>query len=161
MKQIEMSQRRLKEPVYALVDDDDYEKLLMYNWSLHSGGRYPATFLNGKFIYMHHMIMPIRKGMYTDHKDRNVLNNQKSNLRQCERGENNMNREISLNNTSGYRGVVFDKQKWKWKAQIKVDYSCIFLGRFYSKEEAALAYNKAALKYFGEFAVLNKIPDSN
>jgi hypothetical protein len=58
-----------------------------------------------------------------------------------------------MNNTSGYRGVTWFQNKWR--ASIKINSRRIFLGYFISKEDAARAYDRAALEYFGEFAVLN------
>jgi hypothetical protein len=62
------------------------------------------------------------------------------------------------NNTSGFKGVTWDKSRSKWKAHIHIERKIKNLGRFDSPEEAAIAYNEAALKYFGEFAFLNTIP---
>jgi len=67
------------------------------------------------------------------------------------------NRDMTAKNTSGYKGVSFDKRdrKKKWYAQIRIENRHIILGYFYTPEEAARAYNDAAIKYFGEFARIN------
>jgi hypothetical protein len=93
-----------------------------------------------------------------DHKNRVSICNDKENLRLATRAENQRNKNIQKNNTSGYKGVCWDKARNKWKSGIHVNGKLINLGRFYTKEEAALSYNEAALKYFGEFAYLNVIP---
>lgn len=70
--------------------------------------------------------------------------------------------KISKNCSSKYKGVQYDhsdKCKNKYRARICVNYKRIHLGRFATETEAAQAYNEAAIKHFGEFAVLNKIND--
>jgi len=64
-------------------------------------------------------------------------------------------RGLNINNKSGYRGVSFDKSRNKWHAEITVDWKKIHLGRFDTPEQAALAYNKAAIEQRGELARLN------
>ena len=67
---------------------------------------------------------------------------------------------VRHNNTSGYTGVGWRKSAKRWIAYITVDQKFIFLGYYDTPEEAALAYNRAATKYRGEFAVLNEVPDN-
>ena len=100
---------------------------------------------------------PTEEGSVIDHIDRNGLNNQRNNLRDSTRSQNNANRGLNKNNTSGYKGVCWNKQKQKWHARIRVNYKYVQLGLFDNIKDAARAYNKAALKYFGEFAWLNPI----
>ena len=93
-----------------------------------------------------------------DHINRVSTCNSKNNLRLATRSDNQRNKKIQRNNTSGYKGVCWDKARNKWKSGIHVNGKIINLGRFDTKEEAARVYNEAALKYFGEFAYLNVIP---
>jgi hypothetical protein len=108
---------------------------------------------------MHRVVLD-RKGFknfaISDHKDRNPLNNQRHNLRVASQVQNNRNQRRYKNNQSGYVGVSWH-QKRKWWARIGVDGKRISLGCYDDPKEAAKAYNKAALKYHGEFAVLNKV----
>ena len=93
-----------------------------------------------------------------DHIDRNKLNNSISNLRPSTKNGNNHNVGPNKKNTSGYKGVYWHKPRKKWRAMIKINRKQITIGRFNTPEEAALAYNIAALKFHGDFAYQNVIP---
>lgn len=86
-----------------------------------------------------------------DHKDVDGTNNAWSNLRLATPRQNKANTKIRKNNTSGYRGVTFDKSRGKWQAKISHFGKTINLGRFGAKEDAVSAYEAAALEAFGEF----------
>jgi len=90
-----------------------------------------------------------------DHIDGNGLDNRRSNLRPATNAENQRNRGPNRNNSSGFKGVSWQKGKQKWQAGIVVDGRRHFLGYHATAEEAALAYDIAALESFGEFAWLN------
>jgi|GEM_PF-36144 len=145
---------------YALVDPDDYRKLSEYPWQYvrnKSGNYYGARIEGGKIVYMHRQIMNAPAGKIIDHKDRNGLNNTKSNLRLATIAENNRNRK-RLKGASKYRGVSRIKNRNKWRASITYNYRRIHLGHFDNEEDAARAYDAAAQIYHKEFAVLN-FPD--
>jgi hypothetical protein len=95
------------------------------------------------------------EGMDTDHKNRDTLDNRKSNLRICSHQLNHGNRTKQSNNSSGYKGVLWHKQRSKWWARIQIKGKQISLGCYRDKDDAARAYDYAALKYFGEFARFN------
>jgi hypothetical protein len=99
---------------------------------------------------------------FVDHIDRDKRNNHVSNLRWATKQENGMNMGKRSDNTSGYKGVTFDKSCGKWRSQIQKDGKRFRLGRFKSLEDAAAAYDQAAAEMFGEFACINpakpKIP---
>lgn len=147
----------------ALVDDEDYEKVLGYAWYLlNNCGHLRAAVGTSKHqIYMQNLILPTKKGFEVDHKDRNGLNNQKENLRYATHSQNNMNKGLQFNNTSGFKGVSWNNRLGKYHAYIHINRKRIHLGFFTNKIDAALAYNSAAPKYHGEFAVLNSIPELN
>ena len=154
MKKIYLTQGK-----FALVDDEDYWSLNSYKWCYSHGYAYRKTLKRqgAKTVYMHRQIMGFPKEII-DHKDRNTLNNQRNNLRLCSReGLNLANTKEHSNNISGYRGVHFDKTRNLWKAEIRVYNITIFLGRFKTPELAAVVYDIAAIKHFGEFAVMNTL----
>lgn len=91
----------------------------------------------------------------TDHKDHNGLNNQRSNLRQATGQQNSANVSPHKGAASRYKGVTWAKQRSKWKAQIGVNGSTRGLGDFASEIQAAMAYDRAAIDTFGEFACTN------
>lgn len=159
MKKIKLTQGK-----YTIVDDEDYEYLNSFRWCAHKGGNTfyaerhsdldPVT-EKRKIISMHRVIMKTPKGFYTDHINRNGLDNRKENLRICTLGENVKNTRKYSNNTSGYKGVSWSKFANKWRAQIKKDNKKIHLGYFDDKHEANVAYCKAAKELHGEFASPN------
>jgi hypothetical protein len=105
---------------------------------------------------LHSLILKTKKGMVTDHIDRNGLNNVDSNLRMCTINQNLYNQIIRKDNTSGYKGVTFVKRIKKWKAQIRHNNKRQYLGLFNSAKQAAICYNKKAIELHGEFACVNK-----
>jgi hypothetical protein len=87
-----------------------------------------------------------------DHIDLCKLNNQRVNLRAATRSQNQHNKGLQRNNTSGFKGVCWSSARQKWKAQIKSGGKKIHLGLFSTPQEAHEAYKLGALKYHGEFA---------
>ena len=163
MKKIQLGGRKgSKITGYALVDDEDFEKLNKHKWyatkgtnTLYARRAVPTTTSGQRTVSMHRVIMQTPKGMDTDHIDGDGLNNQKENLRVCIRSENLMNQSRSRNNTSGYKGVNWNKRDKKWISQIKVKGKQVHLGCFSEKEEAYKAYCEASKRYHGEFGNVN------
>lgn len=158
MKEIQMPN---KPGLVALVDDEDYERLAKYRWRA-KGDRgtyyaYTDIYVGGKrkMTSMHSMVISRGGKTQVDHIDHNGLNNQKSNLRAASHAENQRNRGKEKGNTSGYKGVSFQKSTGQWQASIRIDGTLVYMGCFDSKEEAARAYDRAAKKKHGEFAKLN------
>jgi hypothetical protein len=139
----------------ALVDDDDFEKVNKYNWCLskYNHASYALRHDGKKRMLMHRLIMDCPEGKDIDHINGNGLDNRKCNLRICSRSENMMNSGLYETNTSGFRGVHWDKQQMKWRARIHKDGKKINLGRFDSKEEAARVRDAKVKELFGDFAV--------
>lgn len=141
----------------AVVDSADYPELAAFNWqAIFNKGKWYAARLqweNGKCKRpkMHQQIM----GINSDHIDGDGLNNRRSNLRPATQQQNTRNRSKSATNTSGFKGVCRTPQEGKWRARIAVNCSTKFIGLFDSPEEAARAYDAAAIQLHGEFAKLN------
>ena len=142
----------------AIVDDADFEWLSQFRWHYHHGGYAERNVpINGEYrmITMHREIMRTPLGMDTDHINGNKLDNRRENLRICTRHENTWNQPIRSNNTSGYKGVSFERYYQKWAAYICVEYKQLRLGHYDTPEEAAREYDKAARIHYGEYARLN------
>ena len=163
-----MKRIRLTKGKYALVDDEDFEYLNQWKWSWVGGeriyaarGEYdPTTYIKGKnhgrtkHIFMHRVIIN-SDAETVDHINGNTLDNQRSNLRPCSEIDNIRNQKMASDNTSGYKGVAWGKREKYWIAYITVSYKQKHLGYFRNKIDAAIAYDLAACRFFGEFARLN------
>lgn len=106
---------------------------------------------------MHREVMLAAAHERVDHINHDTLNQQRSNLRICTTGQNGANRQIQVNNTSGYKGVDWHKRHGKWRTQVQVNGKSVHIGVYNSPVDAALAYDRAAIEYNGEFALTNKM----
>jgi len=157
MKQIALTQNQ-----FAIVDDEDYDRIVSFNSWCASTHQRRKTFyavssrvVNGKckLFRMHRLIMGVDDPhVFVDHIDGNGLNNQKSNLRICSKFQNQQNRPKNKNNSSGHKGVHRDKARDKWAAKIMVNRKNIALGRFDNLQAAVDAYKTACEKYHGEYS---------
>jgi hypothetical protein len=153
----------LTQGLEALVDDEDFDHLMQWKWSA-SGRRdyrHPARgTADGSSVKMS-VVVAERMGLDTsitvDHHNRRPLDNTRGNLRSANKSQNGANRGPNQNNTSGYKGVWLCQRTRRWKANIKVKRVTYHLGTFSTAEDAARAYNEAALKHFGEFAYVNPL----
>jgi hypothetical protein len=149
---------------FAQVDDEDFERLNKLKWNADKAGdTWYATRLEQKNykrtkFKMHRFILGITDSkILVDHKDRNGLNNQKSNLRIATRSQNNANRKSGKNAKSKYLGVTIKKYKNStyYHATMTFNQKRIHIGSYKTEEEAARAYDKVAKINHGEFANLN------
>ena len=153
-----MAEIKLTRGMVAIVDDADVPLVAGYSWH---AKQCKQTFYaeacpgHNMHILMHHLIVQLDDGQQCDHEDRNGLNNSRSNLRVATRSQNARNKRMSRNNTSGFKGVYFNKHKQRWQAQIVVNGKRRFLGRFATPEAGAVAYDVAAKRLHGEFAATN------
>lgn len=123
-----------------------------------SNGRWRVSVKNNQVLrsrvvfLMHNGFVPT----YIDHIDRDKLNDRIENLRECTCSENNANRSLNKNKRFIYRGVTTTgRESYKKFRAVMHDK---VLGVFDTQEQAALAYNKEAVKRYGDFAILNIIP---
>ena len=145
---------------YALVDEKDFAVLNKMNWYLKRSGTcyYAHTTIRrnkkAPFVAMHQLLLPVPKGQEVDHKNHNGLDNRRTNLRAATRSQNIANRKKfrrANKQSSEYKGVW--RKDGKWEAGLRHRY----LGTFSTEQEAARAYNDAAIKLYGEFAQVNRI----
>jgi hypothetical protein len=154
MKQIPLSRE-----LFATVDDDDFEKINQYKWyALKSLNTFYAhrQFRNKdgklKSQYMHRVVLNVEDSkIEVDHKNKNGLDNTKSNLRQATKKQNAHNRSINTKNTTGFRGVFLEKRVQKYRAQIRINGKINSLGYFSNPEDASAAYETKAKEIFNEF----------
>lgn len=138
--------------MHALVDDEDFD-LVMSNGPWHTSAAHhrPIYALHSvsprRKLRMHHLITGAK---YVDHVNGDGLDNRRSNLRPSTHWQNMGNRGKARHNTSGYKGVV-QLPSGRWRAQIAER----GVGTFDTPEQAARAYDRAAVKRWGEFAWTN------
>lgn len=151
---------------FALVDDEDFEYLSQRRWRLMRG--YAVRNMkhyreNGikkrKHISMHRELNKTPDGKFTDHINRNKMDNRKCNLRTVTKQQNQWNKASSRKSPSSkYKGVSYLKgiNNKKWRSCIKINGKTLVIGAFDREEDAAQAYNFVANAYHGEYAYLNK-----
>lgn len=146
---------------YALIDAEDAVLVIQYRWSALrvKDITYAATTVrDGKktrTLYLHALLMNPPDGMEPDHIDGDGLNNSRSNLRLSTHSQNCCNRRRRRGVKTPFKGVGRQAGQKNWTARICVNYRKIYLGQFPTAEEAARAYDRAALEHHGEFARLN------
>lgn len=164
MKQIPLTQGK-----FALVDDEDYERINQWKW--HIGGKgyairtenfyKPCGRRTSRTIMMHRYILCVETVFHVDHINHDRLDNRRFNLRKCTRSQNLMNTQVRKNKSlSRYKGVARYARDKRWLAYINKDGIRHRLGRFEKEEDAAMAYNKKAIELFGAFALLNAIENA-
>ena len=153
MKILKLSQNKI-----TLVDDEDYQILNQWKWFYSSRGyavRHIFKDEKRTLLYLHRFIINTPDGQQTDHINGNKLDNRRSNLRICTQTENNRNRKIGKNSSTGFKGVSWDKKIKRFVAYTKLNKKPIFLGTYFTAEDAARAYDRFAKEHFGEYARFN------
>lgn len=143
----------------TIVDAGDYDKLAIYKWhascqnGVWSARRSICQRGTQRDVYMHRVIMDAPAGVEVDHQDGDGLNNRRSNLRLSTRSQNERNKGPRKDNTSGYKGVFRDQNRWR--AALSQDGKTVHLGSFRTPEAAARAYDAGVRMLEGDFAWLN------
>jgi hypothetical protein len=146
------------------LDDADYERIAMHCWSVLRSGKkiyirrdlWFGRGLSRERVYLHRAVWgDVPDGQYVDHISGDTLDNRRCNLRLATGTQNQANRLLSRTSTSGFKGVYFRKATGKWSADLRAGKRHISLGSFSTPEEAANAYDIAAVEHFGEFARTN------
>ena len=154
----------------AVVDDEDYERVSRRKWCASVTHRKDGS-IKGVYAQrrvslggggsaiqlLHRFIAGITDSkVQVDHVDHDGLNNRRENLRAATNTQNSRNSRLSANNTSGFKGVTWEKSRGLWQAQIYIAGRNYVLGHFASAQLAAVAYDTAACDHFGEFALTNQ-----
>jgi hypothetical protein len=135
----------------AIVDEALHEELSKWNWFALGNpvsGFYARRRDN---IALHRQIMGF-PSTWIDHKNRDTLDCRRSNLRTCTRTQNRANSRRQGGKYSRHKGVSWEERKHRWRARICIQGKNIHLGYHRQPEDAARAYDAAAIRYFGEFA---------
>lgn len=138
----------------AVVDADDYERVMTAGtWQARPSARSAYAqrtiyFPGGRRTLGLHTFLT--GWARVDHRNGDGLDNRRKNLREATAKQNSANRQLNLNSATGFKGVGLDRGRWR--ARIQVDGRLQHLGSFDTPEEAAHAYDAAALELFGEFA---------
>lgn len=147
----------------AIVDVADFEWLDQWNWhawwdattNSFYAMRNDYSTLTPVMLRMHRVILACNLDEMVDHQNHNTLDNRRNNIRKCSGVQNAWNRRNRSTNKTGYKGVSFRKDTGRWRAGICAHLTRKWLGNFTSAEDAARAYDEAARRIYGEFAVLN------
>lgn len=147
MKEISLTRGKV-----ALVDDEDFDWVNQFKWYACKGRRRfygrrtRAKAEGGGKQLLHHFICP--KWKFIDHKNGNGLDNQKENLRASSTAQNLRAYCLkAVGRTSRFRGVSWGRRDEKWAAGIRVSPKKVFLGYFDKEEDAAKAFDRAAIRF--------------
>lgn len=148
----------------AIVDDEDYNRLMGTSWyalissNLVYAARRVTDDRGRRIQLMHRLLLGEPDGLQVDHENHNGLDNQRSNLRIATYRQNQGNSRKNKSATSIYKGVYWSTPRSRWDSEItKPDGKKQHLGSFNSEVLAAKAYNESAMTIFGSFAHLNEI----
>lgn len=156
------TQIRVGRTGWATIDAADAELVAGFVWRLVSDG-YAMAQRGRLMIYMHRLIAGAGPGEHVDHINGNTLDNRTCNLRIATRSENGANRgpdRRRLGTTSRHKGVSWAAARGHWRAYIHHEGKTRYLGTFTNEDDAARAYNAAAIATWGEFARLNEVGDA-
>lgn len=137
---------------HTIVDDKDFKKFSKhkwYKWRRSKDRTYYAIGSSGPFRHKKLHALILGDAVERDHRDGNGLNNQRKNLRPCDKQQNQRNRKAQKNNKLGLKGVI--RRSNKFQAVIHVNRKQEYIGIFKTPQMASRAYQKRARQLFGEF----------
>lgn len=139
-----------------LLDDDVKQSLEGLKMSINGG--YAKVYKDGQSQKLHRIVIGAKDGQIVDHINGNSLDNRRSNLRIVTHAQNMANRSCNTTSASKLKGVTYDTsmiRKKRWAASIHHQGKRIKIGRYFTKEEAAMAYDEMASRLKGQYARLN------
>ena len=128
-----------------------------YTWYMDERKCLKTNLTSKKILRLHSLILGENKGLQIDHINHNPSDNRKANLRVVTQQQNIFNNPLRADNTTGFKGVSFNKCVSKYQANIVLNGKSHYLGVYKHPEEAAKAYNQKAIELFGEYAFLNPV----
>lgn len=134
---------------------EEFEKVSRHTWYKSMEGYIETTTNDNRFISLHRLVMDAEEGEVVDHKNHGSYDNRKRNLRKCSISQNQMNKKIQINNTSGVTGISWFPTRNTWVVRIGVNKKRIIIGYFKNFDDAIQARKQAEEKYFGEYAYKN------
>jgi len=137
-----------------LVSDKDFSIVSKLNLEIWEKGDYKAVRIKPQSL-ARFLLSEKNSKIHIDHINRNPLDNRKCNLRKCNIGQNLANRRKPSNNTSGYKGVILNKEKGKWYAQLRKNGKKYYGKLTENKIKAAKDYDNLAKIHFNKFAYVN------
>ena len=157
MERMTRTTQRLIKGRTVTVDAQDSHLLDEWTWYISSNGYVIAAVPgnNKKRVQLHNLIQPPPDGLENDHKDLNRCNNTRDNLRLGTHSQNQANRRKYQGCLSQYKGVSRVRATGKWISVIKENGRMRYLGTFTDEQEAARAYDREAVRLYGDFARLN------
>jgi hypothetical protein len=143
-----------------VVSSCDADNVSRHGWCLSNTG-YIVAHINRRVSTLHGFLLGKSDRALIDHINGDRTDNRRENLRRVNDFQNSQNQNISTRNTSGYKGVHWNKTVQKWQANIRAYGKQYFLGYFLNREAAAIGYNEAAKETHGKYACLNPIGDTD
>lgn len=143
----------MKNGASFIFDREDTELVKEHSWSFARG--HIRTSINGKNVFLHRLIMSAPTGTEIDHINMDKTDNRRQNLRKATHAENQRNKGLRKDSTTGYKGVCLDKRTGRYFAYINANGRRTYLGSFSDRSAAAHAYDEAAVRLHMEFARTN------